>query len=510
MPRSAGVLIPLFSIRSPGDWGVGELTDIEAIAPWLEQARMPLLMMLPLVEAAIGQDSPYSALSSSAIDPIYVSVSRLPELEELGGEPALGDDERRELAGLRAAPTVRYARVRALKNGVMRRCFARFREGAGRGSERADDLRRFREEQRAWLPDYVLFRALKDAHHLDWWKGWEPELRDRHPGALEAARSRYAEECGYHEYVQWQAYRQLERARAAARARGVRLAGDLPFMVAEDSADVWQRQDEFRLDATVGVPPDEFSADGQDWGLPVYRWDVLAARSYDWLRLRGTRAAMLFDLVRVDHVVGFYRTYVRPRDGSPHFFSPADEPDQKRQGEAVMEALRSGGADLVAEDLGTVPPWVRDSLTSLGIPGYRVLRWEKDDGVFRDPATWPELSLATTGTHDTDPIASWWDDLDSDERHAIRRLPSMRRLTDEQAARFGPAVHEALLETVYGSRSDLVVLPVQDIFGGRERVNLPGSVGEENWSYRMSLNTAQLPGDPRTAYMAELARRFER
>jgi 4-alpha-glucanotransferase len=486
---------------------VGELPDIAAVAPWLEQARMPLLMMLPLVEAAIGQDSPYSALSASAIDPIYVSVEALPEFD---GQ-SLSGEERAELEVLRAAPTVLYPRVRALKNRALRRCFERFRESGARGSEGADDLRRFREGHRVWLADYVLFRALKDAHHQDWWKGWGPGLRDRHPGALEEARRQYTDGCAYYEYVQWQAYRQLSAARAEARRHGVRLAGDLPFMVAEDSADVWQRQDEFRLDATVGVPPDEFAADGQDWGLPVYRWDVLAERDYDWLKLRGKSTAALFDLVRVDHVVGFYRTYVRPRDGSAHFFSPADEDAQRRQGEAVMAALRSGGADLVAEDLGVVPPWVRTSLSALRIAGYRVLRWEKEeDGSFRDPAAWPELSLATTGTHDTDAIAAWWDALEDGERRAVRRVPSMQRLRDEEAARFCPAVHEALLETVYGSSSEMLVLPVQDVFGDRERINLPGSVGQGNWSYRMARRTDTLAGDPRTAHMAELARRFNR
>ncbi len=513
--RSAGILVPLFSLRSDRGWGVGEFTDVAGIAPWLEAAKMPVLMMLPLVEAALGQDSPYAALSAFALDPIYVSLEQIPDFQEIGGEGALSPEEHRELEAVRARETVDYGTVRRLKNAWLHRSFRRFHEsGAAARGERAADLQRFREEQRHWLPDYTLFRALKEAHHLDWWKGWGEELRTRQPHALDAARRQHADAIDFFEYVQWIAYRQLAAARQEARRHGVALAGDLPFMVAEDSADVWGRQDEFDLDATVGVPPDAFSAEGQDWGLPVYRWDVLASRDYDWLRMRGARSAQLFDLVRIDHVVGFYRTYARPRNRSEPYFAPPDEPSQRRQGEEVMNAFRSAGVDLCAEDLGTVPPFVRESLTRIGVPGYRVLRWEKDDAVFRDPDHWPALSLATTGTHDTEPVAVWWDDLPEHERRAARALPALRHLTDEQSNHFSPHVHQAILEAVYRSGSDLLVLPVQDVFGVRERINLPGTVGPENWSYRLPWSITQLHGDPsvreRTRVMAELAERFGR
>lgn len=513
--RSAGILVPLFSLRGERGWGVGEFPDVGGVAPWLAAARMPLLMMLPLVEAALGQNSPYAALSAFALDPIYVSLEQIPDFAELGGEEALSPEERRELEAVRASETVQYPTIRRLKNAWLHRSFRRFQaSGAAAGGERAADLARFREEQRHWLPDYTLFRALKEVHHLDWWKGWGEGLRDRWPEALEEARATHADACAFFEYVQWNAFRQLAAARAEARRHGVALAGDLPFMVAEDSADVWSRQEEFDLSATVGVPPDAFSVDGQDWGLPVYRWDVLRRRDYDWLRLRGAHSAELYDLVRIDHVVGFYRTYARPRDGSPHHFVPADEAAQRRQGEEVMQAFRAAGVELCAEDLGTVPPFVRASLTRLGIPGYRVLRWEKDDHVFRDPDRWPALSLATTGTHDTEPVAVWWEQMDEAERRAVRAIPALRHLTDEQASHFSPHVHQAILEAVYRSGSDLLVLPVQDVFGTRERINLPGTIGPGNWSYRLPWSLSALATDPfvreRTRVMAELAERFGR
>ncbi len=214
----------------------------------------------------------------------------------------------------------------------------------------------------------------------------------------------------YRQYLQWLAGDQWGSARDAA--GNVALFGDLPFMVSGDSADVWARQDEFRLDASVGVPPDAFSESGQDWGLPVYRWDVLAERDFDWLRNRARRNADLYDGYRVDHLVGFYRTYFRPQDGSAAQFTPPDEAEQTRLGERVLAVFREAGAELIAEDLGTVPDFVRESLARLAVPGYKVFRWEREWDVsgepFKDPAAYPPASVATSGTHDTEPLVIWW------------------------------------------------------------------------------------------------------
>ena len=180
--------------------------------------------------------------------------------------------------------------------------------------------------------------------------------------------------------MQWIADSQWRKARAEANARGVHVLGDLPFMVAEDSSDVWSLQQFFRFDATVGVPPDAYSADGQDWGLPVPRWEAMRAAGDPWLHQRAERAAELYDVFRVDHVVGLYRTYARPIDKSAPFFIPADEPRQREQGERILRFLGEK-AEVLAEDLGTVPDFVRASLAAHEIPGTKVLRWENDRGV---------------------------------------------------------------------------------------------------------------------------------
>jgi 4-alpha-glucanotransferase len=515
--RSAGIVIPLFSLRGDRGWGIGELPDIGAVAGWLASARLKVLSMLPLLEVALGQDSPYGALSAFAIDPAYVALEKVEDFVELGGEQALSPNERAELERLRASPRVDYGPVRRLKQRWLRRSFERFvASGAANSSARSRELAAFRDEHTDWLPDYALFRALKDAEPNSWWQAWPEQLKVRERAAMAAARARHSLGCAFFEYLQWQAFRQLAAARREANARGVALAGDLPFMVAEDSADAWARQQEFRFDASVGVPPDAYSENGQDWGLPVYRWEVIAPGGYQWLKRRGERTAQGFELVRVDHVVGFYRTYVRPKGQGKDaaFFSPAEEPAQVEQGEAVMLALRRGGTALIAEDLGTVPDFVRQSLTRLGIPGFRVLRWEKEGAVFRDPQKWPAISVGTTGTHDTEPIAVWWEALPKEERDAIRKLPRLGPIPDAEAAKFTPAVHQALLETVYGSGSTLLLLPVQDIFGARERINLPGTVSAENWSYRLPWTVSQLSTEAvpreRARVMAELGQRFER
>jgi 4-alpha-glucanotransferase len=308
--------------------------------------------------------------------------------------------------------------------------------------------------------------------------------------------------------------RQWQDARRQCRAIGVDLCGDLPFMVAADSADVWARRRDFRLDARVGVPPDAFSATGQDWGLPVYRWDLMLREDFPWIHERARRMAELYGAYRVDHVVGLYRTYFFPNDGGPPAFVPGDELSQTRNGEEVL-GIFGARARVIAEDLGTVPDFVRASLARIGIPGYRVLRWEKawetGGDRFREPAAWPALSVATTGTHDTDTIADWFDALEAGERAQLLALPAMAELRASGVTRFDAEVRDALLELVYGAGSDLLLLPFQDLFGDRERINVPGTVNEVNWTWRMPTSLAALAGDaPSRDRLRALAARHRR
>jgi 4-alpha-glucanotransferase len=500
MSRQAGVLLPLFSLRSAHDWGVGEIPDLVPFARWAAGAGFSIVQVLPVNEASRGQNSPYAALTAFAIDPVYLALDDVEDFAAAGGLDALGAAERDRLAAVRAAPAVRWNEVRALKHHALDLAFRSFVEKEWRTkSARAAALEAFVRESAAWLDDYALFLALHDDELGGrMWTEWPEPLRQRDPAALAAARTRHAERLLYHAWLQWHLDRQWHAARESMNASGVQLAGDMPFMVATDSHDVWARQDLFRLDARVGVPPDAFSATGQDWGLPVYRWDVMTANGFPWMTPRAHRMARLYDLYRVDHVVGFYRTYYFPNDGSPAAFIPADEPSQTRNGETTLRLL-SQGARIIAEDLGTVPDFVRASLERLAIPGYRVLRWEKNweagGDRFRDPTSWPAVSVATTGTHDTDSIAEWYESLPHDERRQFLELPQLAALRASAPSRFDDLTRDAVLELVFRSASDLVLLPFQDLFGMRERVNVPGTVNEENWTYRLPMDVAALSAD---------------
>jgi 4-alpha-glucanotransferase len=489
--RRAGLLIPLFSCPSTASWGIGDIGDIEPLTAWLAAAGQRILQLLPLNEMAPGQQSPYSAISAMAIDPIFISVPRVPEFEALGGEDSLSSPDREALAAVRRAPRVRHQEVRRLKQHALRASFERFLDAEWRrGSDRGRALQAYVSEQAWWLEDYSLFRALHAREQERPWMEWPEALQRREPAAIDRARRELTDDVLFQQYLQWLAGTQWQQARR--HAHGVALFGDLPFMVDSDSADVWVRQHQFRLDMSVGAPPDAFSATGQDWGMPVYQWSALAGEDYRWLRERARRSADLFDGYRVDHLVGFYRTYGRVRNGGEGFFTPPDEPSQRALGETLLELFRGAGAEIIAEDLGTVPDFVRASLARLGIPGYRVFRWERrwhvDGQPFRDPSEYPPLSVAASGTHDTEPIAIWWDAAPEADRRKVSELPSVQRLTgdaDLTHRAFDATVRDILLEVLFASPSDLLSLPVQDAFGWRDRINEPATVSDENWTYRL-------------------------
>lgn len=511
--RRAGILVPLFSIPSTTSWGIGEIGDIEPMARWLQRSGQRLLQLLPINEMPPGERSPYSALSAMALDPQFISMGALEDFDAIGGEASLSPAERAALDAARIARTIDYATVRSLKHEALRRSFAHFRETEWRGdTRRASAFRAFCQNQAWWLEDYALFRALHARFDEHSWLEWPDALRDRHPDALASARETLADDILFRQYLQWVAGDQWGEARA--RAGDVALFGDLPFMVSGDSADVWSRQDEFRLDVSVGVPPDAFSETGQDWGLPAYRWDVFDARNFDWLRQRARRNAELFDGYRVDHLVGFYRTYFRSRNGTAEF-TPRDQSSQQALGERIMNVFMTSGAEIIAEDLGVVPDFVRASLARLGVPGYKVFRWERhwdEPGrSFRDPAGYPPVAVATSGTHDTEPMAIWWEQAPADEKTAVLAIPSVRKRAAGDDVAGAPFelpnfLREALLESLYGSGANLLILPIQDVFGWRDRINRPATVGDDNWTWRLPWPSDRLLTEPQSMALADQLR----
>jgi 4-alpha-glucanotransferase len=501
-------MIPLFSAASTSSWGIGELPDVGPMARWLRSGGFDRLMLLPIGTMGPDETSPYSAASAMAIDPIYIGVATLPDFLRAGGVEALSEPTRLGLAQAQSAPRIQYVPVRRAKREALELAFDHFvREEWTQRTPRAAALAAYIGRERSWIDDYALFQALSETYHTGSWRDWPEAIRDRELQALDDVRRQLARTVLRHQYLQWIAETQWQEARAEAAGAGVSVFGDLPFMVNAHSADVWAHADEFSLDVSLGVPPDAFSATGQDWGLPTYQWSVMAARGFSWIRQRARRIAALFEGVRLDHLVGLYRTYGRHLRGKP-FFSPATEDAQRRQGETVLEIFRSVGIAIIAEDLGTVPAFVRRSLARLGVPGCKVIRWEREwerpGKPFIDPSSYPLMSVAMTGTHDTDPLARWWTEADLDERRAVLRLLVADADDIDPDLSWNADLHQALLDLAYRSASTELFLPIQDAFGWSDRINLPGTVSEDNWTWRLPWPVDRLGDEPEAARIASI------
>ncbi|HEY2518261.1 MAG TPA: 4-alpha-glucanotransferase [Polyangiaceae bacterium] len=492
-PRTAGVTIPLSSIRTRRDWGIGQIGDLPACAAWIKRAGHRLLQLLPPYELAAGETSPYGARTAFGLDPIYITVEDVPDLDAAGLDAALGEEGRQERDRLRAAPRTDYARVRALKTRVLHQAFERFHAREWKnGTARAGELKAWIERERDWAEDLGIYVALRESHGNWAWDKWPGEERHRVPSTIVRMREALATPILEHHYLQWIALTQWMKAREQIARLGVELMGDLPFIVCAESADVWSRSWQFRRDVSLGAPPDGFSPEGQDWGLPAFDRRAMEEDDLKWLRARTRHAARLYDRFRLDHVVGYFRQYVK-RPGERGFFDPAEEPAQRAHGERVLrtmqeEATKGNGhaAQVIAEDLGVIPPFVRQTLRDLGIPGYRVIPWEKDDGpsgpsdaTFRDPSRFPAVSLATWSTHDTAPITSWWDEFSRREQDQLTQLAHVPQGASEDERVL------SLLGMLFRSGSALTLVLVQELLGERTRINTPGTVGDANWTYRL-------------------------
>jgi 4-alpha-glucanotransferase len=464
--RQSGVVVPLFSLVSRGGWGIGEFGDLPLFTRWLMEAGQSIVQILPIHEMPPIETSPYSAMTAMALDPIYITMANVADFAGLGAEHALDGAERAELERLQQSQRIDYPAIRQLKDRWLRRSFDRFlRLEVSRGTPRSARFDAFAAAQSWWLNEYALFRAISAMHETAPWMQWPEALARADAKAVGEVRKALQQEITYRSYLQWLAADQWTEAKRLSWP--VRVFGDLPFMISANSPDVWARQQEFRFDATIGVPPDAFSETGQDWGLPPWRAGVMAGNDYSWMRSRARRYGDLYDGYRIDHLVGLYRTYVRPIDKTiAAFFDPANEAEQTVLGESLINIFASAEPrpELIAEDLGSIPPFVRDSMSRLNLPGLKVLRWEKhwdrDGQPSIDPREFPELSVATTGTHDIEPLAD---------------TPEGRT----------EASRAAVMQSLLSSASYLTLIPLQDIFGWTDRINTPAVVDDVNWTWRL-------------------------
>ncbi len=480
--RVAGVLIPLFSLRTTDDLGRGEIRGLMPMADFALAMGHRMIQLLPIDETAPGETSPYSAMSVLAIDPLYISA------RELNGVTSEDVEAARRFAGPGDPPD--QVKLHAARMKLLRKSFDHFVAKANAGDKAARE--EFEHRNREWLLDYALFRALKEKFCWDEWASWPDGLDRRDPAALKTAARELAEELSFYSHIQFVADRQWQEVRAELAPRGVILGGDLAFSPGRESAEVWANQEMFDLRRTIGAPPDAFSKDGQRWGLPMPDWARMHDRGFSLIRTRVRRARELFDLLRIDHVVGLFRTFAFDKDSlAPGSFDPPIEADQRTQGEEILAAVKqeAGAMVIFAEDLGVVPKFVRTALTALGVPGYKVMRWEREWNVpgqpFINPATYSEVSVATTGTHDTDTMAEWWREARAEERRQFIASFGLEGAIDIHRNQLDDRAVDAIISVLYAAPSRIVIAPVQDLFGWDARINIPGTVNDSNWKWRL-------------------------
>ncbi len=374
------------------------------------------------------------------------------------------------------------------KEKALRAAFTHFRRRASRADK--EDFESYRVREAWWLADHALFFALKDANYGRPWLKWDERLRRRDPARLAEARANVPEELRYHEFVQWLFSRQWEAVRRHAAARGVSLMGDAPLYVCHDSADCWANQELFFLDETgkstevAGVPPDYFSADGQLWGNPLYRWDRHKDTGFAWWINRLKACAERFDALRLDHFIGF-RNYWEIAAGEPAtrgrwVNAPGDE-----LFEAVFRAVK--GLEIVAEDLGVATPAVIALRDKFSLPGMRLAQFSFGAEEKDWPASWPENCVGYTGTHDNDTTRGWWeDDGTANAQRSAAQAEKERRAFRRALGREPDLASWDLLTLTWRSPARTVIAPMQDLLncGGDARMNRPGVTGN-NWRWRM-------------------------
>lgn len=491
--RSSGLLLHPTSL--PGPYGCGDCgPEAAAFIDFLADAGQTWWQMLPLNPPdGTSSFSPYNASSAFGGSPWLISPARLVDEGLL---------QRSDLRGLPAGDRAEPARLVPLRLRLLRRAHRAFASLSRGPLRRAYDA--FVATHAGWLDDDALFAALRRACGGRAWQRWPSDLRLRRPDALAAARERLASEIDFHRFAQFLVDRQWTALRRHARARGVRLLGDVPIFVALDSADVWARRALFLLDpdgrarAVSGYPPDDFARNGQLWGHPQYDWDAHRREGFAWWIDRFRRTFDQFDAVRIDHFLGFHRAWHVPgraRTARGGRWRPGPGADLFH---ALEKAL--GRRAIVAEDLGRLTPEAAALRDRFDLPGMRVVQFGFGDGAsYHLPFRHPVRSVAYTGTHDNQTIVGWWRSAPADQRRRAAALTGLRG---------GDDVHWAFLRHVMGGPANTVVFPVQDVLGldDRGRMNVPGTA-RGNWRWRLR------PGEltPRHARrLRELTALFER
>src|SRR6266446_535774 len=543
--KIAGVLVPVFALRGEHDLGVGDIGALRKFIDWAAEIGFKLVQLLPINETGTD-NSPYNAISAMAIEPttLHLAANSPEDLTREEFDAVISDVDpstalRTSLGKLRHGE-VKYRQVKKLKRRLLEKAFANFSQRAG--EERRLRFRKFCEEEAAWLDDYTFFRVLMEENEESaTWTRWPAEhqsikkvrawLRDLPQDRQAAIRERQNFFC----YVQWTAHQQWREIKSYAEEREVALMGDIPFGVSYYSADVFARPDEFALDWSGGAPPEPYFKDdeftqkwGQNWGIPLYRWDGMRANNFEWWRERVRAVRRIFHLFRIDHVLGFYRIYAfpwRPRKNkqflpldwqemlartggrAPHFAPRDDETSEncdanKREGEEYLRVAvaEAGATRVIGEDLGAVPEYVRPSLRALGIAGFKIPQWE----VYHEQVTpgekYERLSVATYTTHDHKPLRALWEEAferptatSEQARLDLAKIAVFAGFDQKtDTVGFEKDLYPAIMEALFKSEAWIAIVMITDLLARRYRFNVPGTPANLNWRRRMQRNVAQL------------------
>ncbi|MBS0585138.1 MAG: 4-alpha-glucanotransferase [Verrucomicrobia bacterium] len=470
-----GINVPLFSLRTQEGSGIGEFLDLIPLIAWCKEIGFDVIQLLPINDTGL-EASPYNGLSSLALHPIYLSLWDLPHLSK-------HKHLEKRLLSLRKLndyPSIPFSLVLVSKMDFLKEyylaTFAKLKEEAS--------YQEFIQKER-WLSSYALFKVCKDRSFYQPWHLWPPSFKEN-TAALE--------ELNFHIFLQYLCFQQFAKVKRAAIEACVFLKGDLPILLSPESADVWHHPQEFDLSFEAGAPPDMFAPLGQRWGFPTYKWDVIQENGYRFWKDRLKVASELYDIFRIDHIIGFFRIWALPRSGGQEdgLYIPAVEEEMLLQGETILTNLCETLPMLpIGEDLGLgiAMPEIRASLEKLGIPGTKIPRWEKKEPFYTSGKEFSPLSLTSVSTHDSETLSLWWQHFPNEaELFALSRgIRYQSTLTSdirfqilEDSHHSGSLFHINLLLEYLALFPDLVHKNPE-----HERINVPGTISTTNWCYRM-------------------------
>lgn len=458
--RGAGILLPISSL--PSNWGIGTLgKEAKHFASFLQRARQTYWQILPIGPTGYG-DSPFQSFSAFAGNPYLIDLDLLAEeglltAEDLAAAGPGGD------AG---SNDIDYSRLFTTRFTILHKAFARSKHA------QTPEYAAFAAQHAGWLEDYALFMALK--YHFDQrpWLEWEEDIALRSPAALARYRRLLADEIAFWKFTQFVFFSQLAGLKAHLQQCGIRLIGDMPIYVSMDSADVWASGENFLLDENkrptkvAGVPPDAFSATGQLWGNPIYNWAYLEKTEYAWWKARMAHAAAIYDVIRIDHFIGFVKYYTIAYGAETAMEGVYEDGPGQRLIEAFGEVL--GNTKIIAEDLGVSIDGVKQLLARAGYPSMKILQFAFDGNPFNEhlPFRYQNNMVAYTGTHDNTTMQAFVDELG---------------VTDGLQADVWNYIRY-----VYSSVAATAIIPMQDFLrlGEDARINTPSTLGQ-NWRWRM-------------------------